>query len=346
MMINIRQSLEDTLGRPVSDQLWNYLEEKGYIEDVEVAEQPISWLAAEAKSILQATSGYSESARRSNEVTVRKDHKIVSPEDRTRALSYILYAEATKDEGVKKFRDDLLGGHPLETGEIKDWMQRAEQREHFTMWVTEVQIPDGSRLKPDEGGGSITIIPPITVSEVPNVSFRELEFFANGIEGERVSVRVRVGGRLATLAVLAVRLAREYGWTSAQAVSFVLSENIPIIEPVSWSITSTSPIAALYRINMSIDPALSPREVMERYSRARRNIVPGRHKDLQGKALYLAVFASGRAQGETWKESMSEWNTLQGNDHPDWQYSTVTNFARDCTQARNRLVNPNFNVST
>ena len=42
---------------------------------------------------------------------------------------------------------------------------------------------------------------------------------------------------------------------------------------------------------------------------------------------------------------MDIWNERHGGEHPDWVYYVETNFARDCTKARRRLLQPDYTGS-
>ena len=87
---------------------------------------------------------------------------------------------------------------------------------------------------------------------------------------------------------------------------------------------------------MTVDPALSPREVADYYRERREEIVGKRHRDLSEKHMQLALSAATRPEGQTLGQSMEIWN----QEHPDWSYKAVTNFGKDCKNALRRLLHP------
>ena len=142
--------------------------------------------------------------------------------------------------------------------------------------------------------------------------------------------------------MLSFRIAKEFGWTQAQAVSFTLSDAAPRVEAAIWRIESNSHYSARSQITLHIDPTMSPKEVMQVYSQARSRIVVGRHRDMQLKHLRLGLMASSRADGMTWRQSMEEWNRICELENRNWKYEAVTNYARDCSAALRRLLHPNY----
>ncbi len=97
-------------------------------------------------------------------------------------------------------------------------------------------------------------------------------------------------------------------------------------------------LPVLSRITLTIDPALSPREVADHYASVRRRFTGRRNREITSKHLRLALFAADKTKGSSFKQRMAAWN----DEHPQWSYSRVTNFARDCAQARRRLLYPDY----
>ena len=90
------------------------------------------------------------------------------------------------------------------------------------------------------------------------------------------------------------------------------------------------------RINMEIDPTLTPEEVAERYKRLRASLIGARYRSMSEKHLRLAEFYGGhKPEGTTWTALMDKWNRSQD---PGWEYNRFEAFARDCTQAWQRLM--------
>ena len=85
---------------------------------------------------------------------------------------------------------------------------------------------------------------------------------------------------------------------------------------------------------MVIDPAMSPREVSALYREIRLRYFGRRHRSMSEKHIELAKFWSTANQDLTWKALREQWNAL----HHKWAYKRDQNFARDCEQARKRLL--------
>src|SRR5687768_6034446 len=100
MVINrTRVDLEDELGRELPDQTWDYLVEKRFVADYEVAEQTIGWLADEARAILHAA-GQGTARRRPAEKMLRSTQVQDDLGYRFSVLSALLASDARKDEYV------------------------------------------------------------------------------------------------------------------------------------------------------------------------------------------------------------------------------------------------------
>jgi hypothetical protein len=138
---------------------------------------------------------------------------------------------------------------------------------------------------------------------------------------------------------LSLDLVRRYTWTEAQAVVYTLTDIPPLILAARASARGSRAarsLPALARIELTVDPALSPKEVAVLYRRVRAVTgVGARHRELSEKHIQLALFGAEPAQdGRTWAVRMAEWNAA----HPDWAYGVASNFAHDCLQAQRRLL--------
>jgi len=172
-----------------------------------------------------------------------------------------------------------------------------------------------------------------------------LQFFDNGWDGPISVIPVRYDGALHRLLMLCRSLSRKYGWAIPQAVSFVMADAMPIMDRVEWTVAIPPGFGCLSRIRLDIDPTLTPQEVAHIYGELRRRVMGKRPRKLSVKHMHLAVFATASLQDETWEQKMDRWNERQGEEQPDWHYEQVSNFARDCNQARDRLLNPSISLS-
>ena len=72
----------------------------------------------------------------------------------------------------------------------------------------------------------------------------------------------------------------------------------------------SQPLAS--RINMEIDPTLTPEEVAEQYKKLRVPLIGTRYRSMSEKHLRLAEFYGGhKPEGTTWTSLMDKWNRSQ-----------------------------------
>jgi hypothetical protein len=128
-------------------------------------------------------------------------------------------------------------------------------------------------------------------------------------------------------------LASSYGWQPAQATVFLLTGSVPIL-PSLRTRTIRRVASPASRIILEVDPTVTPREVEQHYTRARRRLMGGRRfRRISEKHLRLAVFADAHRDG-TWSDRMCAWN----REFPDDRYANVRNFQRDAAGALRRLL--------
>lgn len=134
--------------------------------------------------------------------------------------------------------------------------------------------------------------PPITIETLTTygVSIETLDYGVAGNEWVH-RVPVALGGVLDRLRQLSERLARQYGWTAAQAAVFVLTDQPPLVPPIRAVICSDSG----GRARLDVDLAVTPAALAAAYRRLRRSILgPRRVKTLSEKHLCLASATAAR----------------------------------------------------
>ncbi len=60
---------------------------------------------------------------------------------------------------------------------------------------------------------------------------------------------------------------------------------------------------------------------------------------MEAKHLQLAIFLSTHPEGP-WRERMEAWNAEHEAEHPGWHYRNESQFGRDATHARRRILDP------
>jgi hypothetical protein len=226
-------------------------------------------------------------------------------ERRLLAISDLLAEDALQNGAVQDFRESVLGGGLLDWAEVEAWVKH--------------QATEDGKPTPGPRGG----------------------FLEYGLPDDNWCRRQPVAeqGVLGSLRALAARLAGLYRWQPAQATLFVLTDMIPFVSPLWAEMDWHLPFEAMSRITLTVDPALSPREVADAYRKIRARFLGPRYRALSEKHVALALFAARKPAGVTWREAMLSWNKANKADKKR-VYSQETNFARDCTQALRRLLHP------
>jgi hypothetical protein len=349
-LARIRREIEIFLHSPLHEEEWEDLVEERFIEELlNDDDLSCSWVAEKVRRRRQVYG--QRGVKRGNGTHMLTEQEVKEPSGRLKALSILVAQEAAKDEEVQAIRTELLGGELLSLDAVEEWIHKqAEADGRHTWWLTAIPFLQNSRLENSQLDLALgTLIrhglferqKQITYTSnnfevllgAENFFFRFLAYSVPESE-EKKEIPTRYEGKLERLRQLSERLAQEYGWTEAQSTVFVLTGAVPEITPVTSSFQSRQ-LPALSRIVLTIDPALSPKEVAEQYRMARQEAIAGRHRELSEKHMQLAIFAAKHSDNETWAEKMAEWNKT----HPEeWRYGEVANFSHDCLQARRRLL--------
>jgi Sulfotransferase family len=214
---------------------------------------------------------------------------------RHHAVSFLLAREAAEDPRVASFRAEVMG-------------KRVVPLDRLEQWVAEQAAKDG------EG-------PPAgTLGYV-------------GSHGLPVRQPTTKGGVLEDLRSLVGELVKRYGWEHHQASSFVLTDPVPVLEPIRSSITGRRPKGPTTRLVPEVDPANPASDVLKHYKALRRQLFPGQVPRIEDKRLMLSS-SSPATSDEPSEALMRSWNDA----HPNWAYRELAEFKRDARLTRQRLV--------
>jgi Sulfotransferase family len=214
---------------------------------------------------------------------------------RHHAVSFLLAREAADDPDVVAFRADVMGSRLLALDQVEDWVIGQARRE------------TGRR------------------------PMRTLEYVgAHGVPLRRPTVE---DGVLERLRRLGGELVERYGWEQHEATTFVLTDLVPILEPIRSSIVGGRPMRPPTRLVLEVDPSVSPSEVRKQYKALRRALFPGRVRRIEDRRLQLAVFVANH-RDQSWESLFRAWN----HAHRDWAYGALDDFKRDARLTRQRLV--------
>lgn len=338
----VRRRLEDELGFGLPDETWKYVADL-HVEEVLLGRWTIRDLAGTVRDLLKAFGRPVLPRHHVPRVLTRprKRSEGTKRPRREEVISGLLADKAANDEEVLSFRSDVLGGSLLSRLQVDRWIKRqAEDDGPASLWLT-VPVPKGYEVK--SSTRAATTEPPLTISEETPAILIQRQYLSYVSclvpieEDPTCEVPTAEGGVLGRLRQLSEALARHYGWDAALATNFVLTGEAPLVPSVEIRRSYPSNFRTLARISLTVDPALSPREVADHYRRVRAEIVGGRHRELTEKHMRLATFAAART-GESLHKRMGAWN----RKYPRWKYKAVSNFGRDCNQAIKRLLHPDY----
>jgi len=304
-----RWEVEKSLGLPLSDAQWEVLVDPDWLDSYRHAGHPDDL----AEAFLALARRFGQRAGQAQKGTVPRSPHL---DEYERAVAAVLAQEAAERRPVEDFRDEELGGQLLEEARLEEWMTaRADEAKRLDQELTGKPFPRNPLFLLD---------------------------YRLGGEDEVRSVWAGQGV-LARLRKVTIWLADTYPWDAADGAAFLLCGRTPPVRAIEVAFAAPHPryAAASARITLSVDPVLSPARVAEVYRATRRRVFRTRHRSLTVKHLRLARWALRKSDGVTWIQLMREWNA----DYPNWRQERPSNFARDCTQAMERLLNPPISAS-
>jgi hypothetical protein len=310
----------------MTDGEWQLLDSQGQIKLLERSQMGSAGIAAIVQQWRDAVG---------NPETVPVRYRGGISKQRADAIERMVAEEAARDEEVISFRKSALRGRLLKRAEVEEWIQRQSEKDGGGTNYLRVPVPQGVTLTHKEHG--LVPEPAFTVCHNWPAVRLDFELLDYAKEGSAWVHRIPVtrGGVLQKLRLLSKKLAQNYGWEYAQAAGFVL-RGLPPELPALKIELSLSALDALSRVKLTIDPAVSPRELASAYQELRKKLMTSRHRALQPKKLALAVFMSSRPPSEPQRDSMASWN----KEYRKWKYKEIRNFGRDVAAARRQLLNP------
>ncbi len=323
---NIRSELAGRLGREPREEVWNYLVEEAYVHDVWLEIEGIDYLEKKYRRFAQALEVLTQPPKTATEPDLRQI--------RLQILSDLIAQHAATEKSVVVFRRKHLPEGLLKREKVVEWITRQAEEEGPASRYLRVPAPHG--YDPTTRTGHTA--PPLTIVDSSPVIQIDVELLCYSAPGDQWArtLPVRHGGTLDSLRVVSKSLARRFTWREAQATTFILTNASPLLSSLRGKIRMAFSLPITSRINMEIDPTLTPEEVAERYKRLRARFIGARYRSMTEKHLRLAEFYGGdKPEGTTWAALMNKWNDSQD---PGWAYDRFEVFARDCKQAWRRLM--------
>ena len=313
----IRLAIDACLGMaPLSDSEWNLLETQGWNADIKQRRRTPEQAAALVEQWREAVVGSNPRIRSQS----------VPASLRAEAVAQLVAVEARKTEPVIEFRARVLRGKLLAPDQVERWLGILARKQEAKPWVKVYVSAEEAEMG----------VVPLGTGNVVTRGFDTLDC---GVPGSERVYRTLVSskGVLGWLHWLSGWLSQRFLWEARHATMFILTDVPPPIMEVHYSVDSQRAVPALTRVVMTIDPTMNPREVANLYREVRLRYFGRRHRAMTSKHVELAKFWAAKGEDPAWKDLMTEWNKL----HPRWAYKREQNFARDCDQARERLLGQN-----
>lgn len=348
--IDIRREIDRWLNSPLTDLQWDSLVSERYIDEI-IRSNPSTHALRVTEIVdkihaLRSIWGTSDARnkQKGQETHMQSESEIKQICNSTEAISTLVTREAIENTSVLLFRTEVPGGKLLQFEEIEEWiLQQAQKDGPSTCWLTNVPL---SQTKANELWQQLSRLDPDTETFSLEIPVKQA---AGYLRGEKRNlaypkpanewtfyISTAVGGTLERLRKLSEELAQIYKWEHQQATVFILTDKIPLINPINIMIRASSrPLSS--RIILDIDPALTVTEVAQHYKRSKEKIIGEHHRNLGDKHAQLALVDPPQKK-ETWLMKMNEWNKTQ---KAEWRYQTYQNFAHECKQARARLLRTN-----
>jgi hypothetical protein len=294
----------------LTDGEWELLEGDGHVGEVESGAVEIEHLVDRVKRLRQKMGPRRGSATAARPMADPAELARTAS-TRVEALSALLAIDARDQDYVSDFRRRVLRGRLLKPERVSGWVERRGGT--TTRFVT---TPEQDRER------VVKRTVQILDYAIPESSWVQRELVA-------------LDSELDHLRAISESLAKRYSWQPGQASTFVLTNLVPILEPIRATINHRAPVRAATRIVLDIDPTTTAREVADGYKLIREEVLGRRYRRMSEKNMRLAIFAAEHQEG-TWDERMQAWNRRGiGN-----RYTEPSNFQRDAVNATRRLLEP------
>lgn len=335
----VRDLIEKKLHRKLSDGMWDYVQDKHYVEEFQNG-----GLLDDLLKEVRRLQALSEPVER-RPVRVVQDapplvdrgeaHLSEATSTYQAALSEVVVAAADSDPDVVAFRSKVLSDKLMAWDEVQAWIEAQQAREGDpTQWVTFPMPSDEDQL-----------VRYGDLRDRHGVEGRLLKY-VRPKENWPLQIGTVAGGTLERLRRLSEALAKANAWTPAQATVYVLTGLTPTVSMIrrtegGHNIRYGRSHDWAERIVLTIDPAVPVDEVAESYRAARERYAQRRTRGeyrirtQSPRLLRVAAFVARRRPAMKWNELFHVWNAQCA---PEYAYSQESNFRRDAVLAQDRLL--------
>ena len=364
----------------VSDDVWDYLDIEGWVRDAALgSHEDFDAFVEQVRRLLRLVEKMPRGVSAPPNLYAR-DHAYRSEDGRDYALSEYeterswavakaLWLDATGDADVRRFQQEILGGHWLKESEARALTSSAAIRLLSLAEFREFDIPivghraavhESSRERKDDGDDVLRVDLEISwergrqrkkiefTNMPPSEELAKLYVDAGAwIESETWipehrafdSLPVRPGSVGDDLRGLAESLAARYGWFQSEATQFLTTGACPPSPPIR---VDTEPFRSesrsLPRIVITAEAWMPAETVLRAYRETQHDVLSGKNRPIGLKQLKLVQFVADdkvSAPSALWHERMERWNE---DNAPNWPYENVRLFSRDFDRTKDALL--------
>lgn len=135
-------------------------------------------------------------------------------------------------------------------------------------------------------------------------------------------------------------LGKQYEWKAGQAAMFILTDIVPLVHPLTYTITRGNLATSV--VTIAFHSWVTEQTVRRAYHEAQQKIYSKTPRSIGPKNAAIFEFVVEQMDSEgnkpTWRELMEQWNRQQQRNN--WTYVGVQNFWRDFDRAQNCLLKP------
>ncbi|MBC7084613.1 MAG: hypothetical protein H5T95_14185, partial [Firmicutes bacterium] len=292
----LRQYVEKRLG-PLSEEVWDLLEEDGYVDEVlwEEYEDSLSNLLTRARK-LKAMAG-----RVSRDEVKRTPPP---PDASWFTRSRLLAMEMAKEPLLRRFRRKYLPDGLLSPQEVTPWIEARAKEDGPPSLCAMVEISP-EHLTTDRRRLAEAIPAGTRVIELHPRRERLEWIDEDGVQRWRF---IATGGVLHSLQTTAKWIADDLDCDLARAVTFVLTDIPPLVSPIKFRVKYQFYKAFLWaEVTLRVRVEASPEEVAKAYAEERRRLVRGKWRPPTLPTLEMVNFRLDHLD-MTWRDCWEAWN--------------------------------------
>jgi hypothetical protein len=248
--------------------------------------------------------------------------------NRSAITSKMMFLEAENIVQVQEFRKEVLNNNLLPQDMVMGWIKKTGKKDGIpTRWIDRVPLPDDINVELVEGNFKLTN--ELNVQRTKRLRGYELHYWVGDVR----STYITSGGTLDKVRMLSIELSQRYGWSQAQATTFVLTGTQFMVEAIEVE-ASIHPSILANKVVLKVDPTSTPKEVVEAFQWAKNQFFEPTSKQNKTKSEILAWFFVSH-KGMNRNDRLRLWNKLCNQNESwksSWTYDLVRgidNFHRD-----------------